>query len=661
MPLPRITHILLLLAGTGLAGCGEPGPPPSAGAAVTAQVNNLAPLLSPQGGRIADALLEVSTLDGQVVLAGRGWDAAGEPLDIDVAGGLPEGRLCRLRASGGELLPAGGEGAALPNDTAPENLVPCTSLQRAAREPGVSRGSGIALNALSSTLLDMLRQRQPLAAYGDRLEVLLDTVAEALAPPQARDFDGDGTISQQEFSQQSPAVYGALSLPRVIERANQVLDSQLASLPAAGKRPNIVLIVADDVGYGDVGAYAGDRGDIATPGIDRIASQGARLTSFHVQPVCAATRAALLSGRYQHDFSLRGAGGPARAGIPRELTLLPEMLQRRGYATGAFGKWHLSDREGFTPPDRGFHEWLGFTGGALPYTAQLRERYAARFPLYRNGELLDGAGGHATDLFADAAIDFMGRHRQQPFFLYLAFNAAHTPLWSEARPRFSAREDWLRRVQDQGISGPRQQDYAALVQHMDARIGDLLDRLDALGIADDTLLFFLSDNGADVSVHESAERPVGSNGSLRGGKGSVYEGGLRVPMVARWPGHIPPGLVVDAFTSAVDLWPSVRDAVGIDPHYTGSELPLAGHSLLPLMGGVASGTPPAREDWFVFPVSGLAVVHPPWKLVLDSQGQRSLYNLQQDPQEQVDRAAEQPQLMETLGRRIDAYLDRELE
>jgi arylsulfatase A-like enzyme len=351
-------------------------------------------------------------------------------------------------------------------------------------------------------------------------------------------------------------------LPRLLYVVTVLAAAATApALAADPKKPNVVLIVADDLGYADLGCY-GCR-DIKTPHIDRLAKQGVRFTRFYSNGTeCTPTRAALLTGRYQQRVGglecAIGLGGVGRyddairlakageLGLPADGTL-PKLLKCAGYATALFGKWHLGYDDKFSPNRHGFDEAFYSLGGGMDYFRHT-EGPPDNAPVLR----LDGKPvkrpGYFTDLVADAAVEFVRKERDKPFFLYVPFTAPHAPYQGPKDERVETP------VWDQRKGPPEV--YAAMVGRMDEAVGRLLAALDERKLANDTLVIFTSDNGGTQSA-----RPV----PLRGFKGSTFEGGIRVPCVARWPGVLPAGAESDLPALTFDLTASILRAAGVEP------------------------------------------------------------------------------------------------
>ena len=393
---------------------------------------------------------------------------------------------------------------------------------------------------------------------------------------------------------------------------------------AAGRRPNVLVILADDLGYGDLSCCGAP--DMQTPHIDALARDGMRFTRFYANcPVCSPTRAALLTGRYPDLVGVPGVIRTHRNNswghLAPDATLFPEVMGRAGYHTALVGKWHLGLDERNTPNARGFDFFHGFLGDMMDdyYTHRRHEVNYMR----RNTEEIDPEG-HATDLFSTWACDYIRERARepQPFFLYLAYNAPHTPIQPP--------EDWVARVQQR--EPDMDEDRAklvALIEHMDDGIGRVLNTLDEAGIRDDTLVVFASDNGGLL-------RAGANNGPLRSGKQSMYEGGIRVPMCARWPERIPAGRTSEHMALTMDILPTVAECCGVP-----CGIPMDGRSLASVLEG---GKPDAEERtlfWVRREGGGkyggrayYAARRGPWKLVQDSPFEpMQLYNLETDPAE----------------------------
>lgn len=439
------------------------------------------------------------------------------------------------------------------------------------------------------------------------------------------------------------------------------LGSLVASSAEKPPPPNIVLIISDDQGYGDSTAYG--KTDLETPVMDRIGREGIRFTHFRVNPLCAPTRASIMTGLYSVETGMwRGPGedGRRKAGagdggerrVRDEFRFLPEYLKEAGYATGAFGKWHMGTDPKSVPNARGFDEFVGFLGGAHPYWPAGNSR------LLHNGRPLPGWKGHATDLFADRAIEFIRRNRDRPFFCYVPFNAVHGPLYRADAPRTSGKPEWLAHYEKRGVDLPRR-DYNAVMTHADHRVGDLLSTLRELGLEEKTLVIYHSDNGGILHTYPS------NNGPLRGGKGETYEGGIRVPAVMKWPGVIPPGTVTAANAVHFDLFATILDAAGVAVPDMNGPLPVRGASLLPIARSAGRESLPDRHlFWDLYGACG--ALHGDWKLVGEignhhgrfdraaeaaAKAKFELYNLREDISESRDVSAEFPEIYRDLKER----------
>jgi arylsulfatase A-like enzyme len=418
--------------------------------------------------------------------------------------------------------------------------------------------------------------------------------------------------------------------------------------PLRSQSPNLVVIVADDLGYGDVCAYGCDAG--RTPNIDALAASGVRFARGYVtSPVCVPSRAGLLTGRYQQRFGqefLAREGGDDDGSFLAE-TLLPELLRDRGYRTGMVGKWHLGAGDEHHPLARGFEEFFGFLGGASLYLDP-REGPGVRFadndlatpPRTRTGSstILRGRepvveNAYLTEAFTREAVDFIGRHRDRPFFLYVAYNAPHTPL--QVTDRYYDRFPQ--------ISHDPSRIYAAMVSALDDGVGAIVEALRVSGVERRTLVVFLSDNGC------AAVTGACSNGALLGAKLTHFEGGVRVPFIASWPGTVLAGRVIDEPVSALDIAPTALALTGGAPAKPGSRsLPaLDGVDLLPLLRGEISRL--GDRDLFWRNGAQWAVLHDRrFKLVHLSDRMRFVYDVLADPGETDDLAAERPDLLATL-------------
>jgi arylsulfatase A-like enzyme len=328
-------------------------------------------------------------------------------------------------------------------------------------------------------------------------------------------------------------------------RAMFLLFAFASTVAGADRPPNIVLIVADDLGYGDAGCYGAK--DIRTPNLDRIAKEGTRFTNFNVaQPVCTASRAALMTGCYPNRIGLAGAlNHTSITGIHPNLTLLPEYLKTKGYATACLGKWHLGTRPAFDPTKHGFDTWFGipYSNDNGPLHPVIRDIPA--LPLIENGKTveLDPDQSTFTKRFTEKSTAFIAANRDKPFFLYLPHVMPHVPIF--------ASKDFRGRSK-RGL-------YGDVVEELDWSVGEVMKSLKDNGVDQSTLVLFLSDNGPFLSYGHHA----GNAEPFREGKLTTFEGGVRVPFVARWPGRVPANAVSKAFVTGLDLLPTLATFAGI--------------------------------------------------------------------------------------------------
>lgn len=421
-----------------------------------------------------------------------------------------------------------------------------------------------------------------------------------------------------------------------------------SSVVSAGapNNPNILIILADDLGYADVGFQGGK--DIPTPNIDSLAQGGVRLTNGYVNhPFCSPMRAALMTGRYQQRFGYEG--NPAylpddeKVGLPTSEVTLPQLLRGAGYVTGGVGKWHLGAAAPFVPNKRGFDEWFGFIGGGHVYLSGTRGSAENTVPLMRNDEPNE-LREYLTHVLEHEAAAFVKRHRGKPWFLYLAFNAPHRPL--------QAPQDLLDKFAH--IADKNRRTYAAMVHAMDAAIGDVLTTLRETGQEENTLVFFLSDNGGLLVPNIG---PFTDNTPLRGHKGQVYEGGIRVPFVVRYPARLKGGRTYDEPVAAFDIFSTALAVAGATPP---KDRKIDGVNLMPHLAGERKGAPHDFLFWRTGGPNGVRAARMgDWKLVRLANGKEELYNLKDDIAESKDIAVSQLELLTKMRAALDTW-DREL-
>jgi arylsulfatase A-like enzyme len=427
-----------------------------------------------------------------------------------------------------------------------------------------------------------------------------------------------------------------------------VLSSAQAAIAAAqrppqqaARTPNVVLIMMDDMGYGDLGSY-GAR-DVRTPHIDRLARDGVRLTDAYANgPVCTPTRAALISGRYQQrvglEWALGQGPGDAERGLPVTGTSLPALLKGNGYATALVGKWHLGFRREFSPQAHGFDEFVGFLAGAHDY--------------YLGTVLQDTTAvfltGYLTDEITGRALGFIERQASRPFFLEVAYNAVHWPFQPPDRPPTDAERGAprpLRQWPDDSVAATRQ-DYVKMLESADEGVGKILAALEQRGLTRNTLVIFTNDNGGEW---------LSRNAPLFHRKGTLWEGGIRVPLILRWPGVLPAGRTSPQVALTMDLTASILAATGTRPPDTYRP---DGVDILPMLRGEV----PVLERtvfWKIDRQGGRGGVAPSrqqravrsgnWKLLTD-QGMTFLFDLATDPGERRDLAGQYPEKIRELQR-----------
>lgn len=447
-----------------------------------------------------------------------------------------------------------------------------------------------------------------------------------------------------------------------------VFSFAAVAMAATAPRPNIVLILADDLGYGDLGGPWG--GKAGTPHLDRLAAEGLRFTDFHSNgAMCTPTRASLLTGRYpqrmgfERAYATKGRDERGLASQGNSEITIASYLRNAGYATGIFGKWHLGKHVSANPVRFGFDEFRGLTDGDGDYFSKL-DRFGGEDWLHNEETAYQS--GHATTVTTDNAIRFIEKHRDRPFFLYVPCQAVHFP-WQDSgdgnREIRRAGEDFT-----SGKPGPRSKlgphlpgeipdVMRRMIEELDRGVGRLIATLRQHGLDRTTLVFFTSDNGAyvhyldpDIVDPAVTTRPapdwprVGSNGPLRGQKTQLHEGGHRVPAIAWWPGKIAPGSITHQTTMTMDLLPTVMELLAIKPPAGTGPNALDGVSLVPLL---LRGETLASRTLFWRSPSQTAVREGSWKLVNDA-----LYHLEDDLGEARDLASGQPEIVRRLRSKL---------
>jgi arylsulfatase A-like enzyme len=423
----------------------------------------------------------------------------------------------------------------------------------------------------------------------------------------------------------------------------------LTSAAQGAKQPNMIVIMCDDLGYSDVGFNGGK--EIPTPGIDRIANEGVTFTSAYVSyPVCGPSRAGFITGRYgqRFGFERNPQYDPTdpNMGLPQEEMTIAESLAQVGYHSGIIGKWHLGAHPVNHPLERGFDEFFGHLGGGHRYFPEVLIDTDIFEPVGEKGSYFSRivrdyktveTTKYLTDEFSDEAVAFVKRNQDKPFFLFLSYNAPHLPL--------EATEEYLARFSH--IKDQKRRTYAAMVSAVDDGVGRLLDTLDDLNLDDDTIVFFLSDNGGPSNKNASDNAP------LRGRKSDAWEGGFRVPMAARWPATFDAGIVYELPVLSLDILGTIA---GITNAPANPGRPLDGVNLVPFVNGEVDGVPHKAIYLRKFDQQRYAVRYQDYKLVIPGKNSKpQLYNLVDDIGETNNLAHSNPEKLKQLDTMLNEW------
>lgn len=477
-------------------------------------------------------------------------------------------------------------------------------------------------------------------------------MAAAGRPPSAKNFSA--FMKGPTVCKTVPPSRRSISPLRV---AAALLLAPVAAWAAAGtlaasSRPNILLLYVDNVGYGDLGCYGNT--EVRTPRIDQLAREGARCTDFYVvTSSCTPSRGAVLTGRYPWRNGLRhqlaGTENWTGIGLPQRERIIPQYLQEAGYATACFGKWNIGFAPGSRPTERGFDEFLGFRSGNISYDQHL---YNEEYDMFRGTER-HRIEGYSTDLFADAAIDFIRRQAGRPWFVYLPFNAAHfvssQNMPPGEKPHWQVPAKYLERYGWSASEPDEKRRYRAVLTALDDAIGRVLDTVDDLKLRERTLVMLISDNGAFMLPGRGLE--VASNAPLRDGGTTCYEGGVRVPAIFRWPGRITPRTEVREMLSHLDVLPLCLEVSGA-PALPGRVVD--GRNPLPTLSGAAKS--PHQRLAFAYH-NGTGLREGSLKIVRPAEAKPwELYDLSTDPAESRNLAAEHATEVARLAQVFQAWL-----
>jgi arylsulfatase A-like enzyme len=430
-------------------------------------------------------------------------------------------------------------------------------------------------------------------------------------------------ISRREFVSMMSAGAAGLLVPGLFSAG-----------ASTSRRPNVIVILADDLGYADLSCHSAT--DVQTPNIASLAKNGIDFTQGYVSaPQCSPSRAGLLTGRYQQRFGHEWNAAPKdpspNIGLALSQRTLADVFKANGYATGLVGKWHLGMHPAYHPLKRGFQEFFGFLNSSHDYVYQPAHSYD---PICREYTPVVEKE-YLTDVFTREAVGFIRRHKDEPFFLYLPYNAVHVPLDPPPAKylyRFAHIEKEKRRV------------FCAMLAALDDGVGAVLSTLRELKLEEDTLIFFISDNGGPTAGTSSRNTPY------RGGKGGLGEGGIHIPFLAQWKGHLPAGVQYAQPIISLDVFPTTLAAAGITPP---AEPALDGVNLIPFLNGQANETPHAALYWRYGQAK--AIRRGNWKLNAMRKDRACLFDIVADPGERKDLSAEHPELVKQLSEELEGW------
>ncbi len=427
----------------------------------------------------------------------------------------------------------------------------------------------------------------------------------------------------------------------------------LPQSPAAESPPNIIVILADDLGYADLGGYGSTRN--LTPHLDRLAKDGLRLTDFHSSgPMCTPTRASLLTGMYPQRVGLEKVLDIGMAGLPSQASTLPEALKKAGYRTAIFGKWHLGDLPGSNPVHHGFDVFKGHLSSETDFKSHI-DRDGGHD--WWDNETPDRRGGYNTELITGDTVRFIEENRDRPFFAFVSHTAIHFPWMSPMDPAYRSEgtnyNPGLVKLGPRGVDTDVSEVVKAMTESLDASTGRILEALKVHGLDERTLVIFCSDNGGYRNYQGHHEGQVSDNGPFRGQKTSVFEGGHRVPAIFRWPNRIPAGRTSDATVLTMDLMPTLLGIAGVETPPGSTAAPFDGIDLSPLLFEQKDLGDRGPVFWRLNREK--AARHGDWKLVRIADAPPLLFNLKSDPGEHRDLAADHPAQVAALAQALEVW------